>query len=132
MERRLADMVTRFTRSTPKVCQELVEGFAAGPAEAIDSLVGVADREDVGSVSAQQTRQLDLGDVGVLELVNQDEARSLLRPQEDRLAAAEQVYGAGDDVAESAEAVLLQHFLELPIDAGDLAAAAEHILVADR
>ena len=73
-------------------------------------------------------RQPDLGDVGVLELVDQDEARSLLRALEDRLAAAEQVNGAGDDVAESAEAILLQHVLELPIDTGDFAAAANHLL----
>ena len=54
---------------------ELGEGGEAGASESIDRLVVVADDHDVvGSIgrATEQLDQLDLGDVGVLELVDQD------------------------------------------------------------
>ena len=59
--------------------QELIEGPAGCAAKTIDGLVGIADGEDVSFISCEKPGELDLGDVRVLELVNQNEARALLR-----------------------------------------------------
>ena len=60
--------------------EELLEDTAGGAAEAIDRLVRIADGEDVSFCPGQQTRHSKLRNIGILELVNQDKARSFLRP----------------------------------------------------
>ena len=76
-----------------KGAQELVEGSAGCAAELVDRLIGIADCEDVGFVSGKQAGQLDLRDVGILELVDQDEARPLLCPFEHRLTPRQHIDG---------------------------------------
>ena len=56
----------------------MIEGVAGGAAELIDGLIGIADGEDVGLLAGEQAGQFDLRDVGVLELVDEDEARAAL------------------------------------------------------
>src|SRR5271157_880849 len=108
--------------------QELVEGAAGGAAKAIDCLVGVADGEDVGVLSSEQFRELDLRDVGVLELVDQDEARAFLRGLQNGLPSAQHLDRASDDVPEGTEALLLQQIFDVAEGACDLMAAAQHFL----
>src|ERR1019366_4306361 len=112
--------------------QKLVEGPAGGAAETIDRLVGIADREYVCLLPPKQLGQLNLGDVGVLELVDQNEAGIFLRALQHRLTAAEQIDRARDDVAEGSQSFLLQQVLYIMEDPRDLATALEHLLVQHR
>ena len=70
---------------------ELDEGRVAGAAEAVDGLVVVAhDHDVVGPVGrpTEQLDELDLGDVGVLELVDEEVAElALVAAQDVGLAA---------------------------------------------
>jgi len=47
------------------------EGRARGAAKTVDGLVGIAHGEDVPFFSGQGRKDLDLGEVRVLELVNE-------------------------------------------------------------
>ena len=88
---------------------ELGEGGEAGAPEAVDGLVVVAHHHDVvGPVrrAAQELDELDLGDVGVLELVHQDVAVLALPPSKDVGAVLEQAGDQGDLLAEVEEAAL--------------------------
>ena len=76
--------------------------------------------------SPQQFRELDLRYVGVLELVDQDEARIFLCGLQHGLPAAEHLDGASNDVAERAQALLLEQIFDVAEGARDLAAAAQH------
>ena len=70
---------------------ELGEGGEAGAPESIDRLVVVADDHDVVRPvrrAAEQLDQLDLGDVGVLELVDEDVAVLALVARAGRWAAS--------------------------------------------
>src|ERR1019366_1178497 len=109
-----------------------VEGPAGGAAETIDRLVGIADREYVCLLPPKQLGQLNLGDVGVLELVDQNEAGIFLRALQHGLTAAEQIDRARDDVAEGSQPFLLQQVFDIMEDARDLATALEHLLVRHR
>ena len=82
---------------------ELGEGGEAGAAEAVDRLVVVAhDHHVVGPVRrpTEQLDQLDLGDVGVLELVHQDVAELALPAAQDVRARLEELGHGGDLLAE--------------------------------
>ena len=50
---------------------EAADAGHVGPAEAVDRLVGVADRHQVAAVAGQQRQQRDLRRVGVLQLVHE-------------------------------------------------------------
>ena len=83
--------VVRGRPREPRV--ELGEGGEAGAPEAVDRLVVVAhDHDVVGPVRrpAEQLDELDLGDVGVLELVDQDVAELALPAAQDVRAGLEQ------------------------------------------
>ena len=88
----------RVVRRRPREARvELGEGREAGAAEAVDRLVVVADDHDVvGPVRrpAEQLDQLDLGDVGVLELVDQDVAELALVAAQDVGPGLEQLRDA--------------------------------------
>ncbi len=82
---------------------ELGEGGEAGAAEAVDRLVVVADDHHVvGPVGrpAEHLDELDLGDVGVLELVDQEVAELALPAAQDVRADLEQLGDRGDLLAE--------------------------------
>ena len=129
VERRFLHSVTRFTRPGSEGLQKLVERSAGGATETIDRLIGIADREYVGLFAGQQPGKLNLGDVRVLELVDQNEASMFLRALQHRLTAAEQVDRARDDVAEGSQTFLLQQVFDIMEDPRDLAAALEHFFV---
>ena len=105
---------------------ELGEGGEAGAPEAVDGLVVVAhDHDVVGPVrrAAQELDQLDLGDVGVLELVHQDVAVLALPPSKHVGAGLEQAGDQGDLLAEVEEAALRDRRLVGAVDAADLGEA---------
>ena len=82
---------------------ELGEGGEAGAPEAVDRLVVVADDHHVvGPVGrpAEHLDQLDLGDVGVLELVDEEVAELALPAAQDVRADLEQLGDGGDLLAE--------------------------------
>ena len=82
---------------------ELGEGGEAGAPEAVDRLVVVADDHHVvGPVGrpAEHLDQLDLGDVGVLELVDEEVAELALPAAQDVGADLEQLGDGGDLLAE--------------------------------
>ena len=93
--------VVRGRAREPRI--ELGERREAGAPEPIDRLVVVADDHDVvGPVGrpAEQLDELDLGDVGVLELVDQDVAELALPAAQDVGAGLEQPGDGGDLLAE--------------------------------
>ena len=57
-----------------KVTIEKLEGRAGCPAKAVDGLVGITDGEDVATGSGKAGENLNLGEVGVLKFVGEDEA----------------------------------------------------------
>ena len=57
-----------------EVTMEQAEGGAGCSAETIDSLVGVSDDEQVPSRAGEASENFDLGKVGVLKFVREDEA----------------------------------------------------------
>ncbi len=82
---------------------ELGEGGEAGAAEAVDRLVVVADDHDVVRPvrrPPEQLDELDLGDVGVLELVDQEVAELALPAAQDVGPGLEQLRDGGDLLAE--------------------------------
>ena len=90
---------------------------------------GSPTAKTLASSPREQAGQLDLRDVGVLELVDEDEARMPLRALQHRLAADQHIDGARHDVAEGAEAFLLQHVFRITKGARHFAAAAKYLIV---
>ena len=60
--------------SIGKCLLEKFEGRARGSAKTVDSLVGIADRKDIPIGACEAGKNSDLGEVGVLKFVGQDEA----------------------------------------------------------
>ncbi len=110
-----------------EVAVEQFEGRAGCSAKAIDGLVGIADGEDVSVRAGQAGQNLDLGEVGVLKFVGQDEAGAGTRLGQNIFIAMQQGMRARDHVAEGAEILFLQPALHGGEDAGDLAAAAQNL-----
>ncbi len=103
------------------------EGSARGPAEAIDGLVGVADRENVALGSRKLLQDPDLRKVDILKFVHQDEASA--RPPYQIVILLQQVVGVGDHVAEGSQLVLAQHALHGGEYTGDFTAPPDDFLV---
>ena len=107
---------------------ELGEGREAGAPEAVDRLVVVADDHDVvGPVGrpAEQLDELDLGDVGVLELVDEDVAELALPAAQDVRAGLEQRRDGGDLLAEVEGAAPRELGLVGAVDRGQLGQAQD-------
>ena len=62
-----------------KVTIEQLKGRAGRPAKAVDRLVRVSDGEDVALWPSKPRENLNLGEVGVLKFVGEDEARPRTR-----------------------------------------------------
>ena len=118
--------VVRRRRGEPAL--ELGEGGEAGAAESVDRLVVVADDHDVvGPVRrpAEQLDELDLGDVGVLELVDQDVAELALLAAQDVGPGLEQLRDGGDLLAEVERAAPRELLLVGVVDSGELGQAQD-------
>ena len=57
----------------------------------IDGLIGISDAEDVRFGSRQRGQNLDLGEVGILKFVDQDEAGASALSSQQLLVAGEQL-----------------------------------------
>ena len=104
---------------------EFLEGGAGGAAEAEDRLVGIADRKYVALLAREQVRHLDLRHVGVLEFVNQQEARALLFAVKHAWIVAQQADRARDHVTIGAKIPFAQHGFDAGKDARNLLAALQ-------
>ena len=103
---------------------ELGEGGEAGAPEAVDRLVVVAhDHHVVGPVrrATEELDELDLGDVGVLELVDEDVPELALPAAQDVGLGPEQPGDEGDLLAEVEGAAPGELGLVRVVDAGELA-----------
>src|SRR6266700_3752432 len=89
-------------------------------AKTVDRLVRVADDDQPGTGlgGSDQTQELELGRVDVLELVDEDEAELSAEPFAKRRARLQQLDRPGDQVAEIDEARRLQAALVLLVNAG--------------
>ena len=110
---------------------EQFKGGAGRSAETIDGLIGIADREHVPSFSGQLLDDLHLGEIGILKLVDQDEAGMLPLSGQHLRIAVQQFVGMRDHLAEGAQVVLSQHALDGSEHPGDLLAASHHFLMAE-
>ena len=118
--------IVRRRATEPRV--ELGEGREAGAPEAVDRLVVVADDHDVvGPVRrpTEQLDQLDLGDVGVLELVDEEVAILALPAAQDVGPRLEQPRDGGDLLAEVERAAARELVLVGAIDPGELGQAED-------
>src|SRR5437660_9337087 len=70
---RAAVFVQDGQRGIGELSLKQFERAAGGTAEAIDSLIGVADRENILGSAGQLLQNFDLGKIGVLEFVNKNE-----------------------------------------------------------
>ena len=105
---------------------ELGEGGEAGAPEAVDRLVVVADDHDVVRPvrrPAEQLDELDLGDVRVLELVDQDVAELALPAAQDVGPGLEQLGDGGDLLAEVERAAPRELLLVGAVDRCELGQA---------
>ena len=50
------------------------EGLARGAPKPVDRLIGIAHREQIPFVTGKTGEDLDLGEVGILKFIGQDEA----------------------------------------------------------
>ena len=112
----------------------MVEGARSGAAETVDRLIGIAHRKHIGLTAHQQSRQLDLRDVGILKFVDQHKACALLSARQVGCVAplAQQRDGTGDDVAVGTKIFARQQLLGVTEDARDLATPAQHFLLGHR
>ena len=102
---------------------ELDEGRVARAPEAVDRLVVVADDHDVVRPVGrppEQLDELDLGDVGVLELVDEEVAEVALLAAQDVRALAEEADDGGDLLPEVEGAAALPLGLVGAVDEGEL------------
>ncbi len=98
--------------------REQVGGGGAPPA--VDGLVVVADHGEVRRLPRQELEHLELGVVGVLELVDQDPAEPLTQPGQGRRAFPQETEGPVDLVAEVHQAGLGQELLVGGVEGGEL------------
>ncbi len=97
--------------------QEVAE---VGAAEAVDRLVDVADHHDVAALLGQQAHELPLGDVRVLELVDEHVHEAGPPPGQHVGVVAQQLDGPHEEVVEVEGRGVLQALLVLGVDLGDL------------
>ena len=129
--RRIGVVERRFFSSTTsleagEVVTKQFEGCARGSAKTVNGLVGIAHGEDVSFRAGEASEDLDLGEVGVLEFVGQDEAGPGARLGQTFVVVLQQIVGADDHVAEGAQILFPQPALQRGEYAGDFAAAAEY------
>ena len=105
---------------TREVALEFEDVFELGAAPAVDALVLVAHRGDAAGFSHQLTDQRQLGEVGVLEFVDQEPAGLFLHAAADGFVAGEQLPGEADHVVEIDTARIAQQVLVVVVDLGDL------------
>ena len=94
-----------------KVALEVEDVADVGGAPRVDRLVGVADDADVAVLAGEQPRELVLGDVRVLELVDQDVQEALLVLLAHVVVVAEQLDRLHDHVVEVEGVVLGKQIL---------------------
>ena len=87
-----------------------------GATEAVDRLVVVADGKNLGPAAGQQLQPGILQAVGVLELVDQDMAETLLVVRAQRLVALQQLVAAQQQFGKVADALAVALRLVLGID----------------
>ena len=100
----------------------LGEAFDArhvGAAEAVDRLVGVADRDQVATAARKQPEQLDLRGVGVLQLVDEDHRAGLALAGQQRGVADPEADDRADQLGRVVGGGLAQrrHLAVLPHEA---------------
>ena len=98
-------------------------------AKTVDGLIGIADGKDVSFRASQAGENLDLGEVGVLKFVGENETGLRPRFGQNRFVVVQQCMRSRDHVAEGTEILFLQPALHRREHAGDLAAAAQNLLV---
>ena len=108
---------------------EQVEGCAGCAAEAVDSLIGVAHAENVSVGAPEQGQNIDLGEVGVLKFVNQDEAGAIALRCQNGGIAREHGVCPRNHVGERAQIFFPQPLFRSGIDARDFLAAGDDFLV---
>ena len=91
------------------------------PAPAVDGLVVVGHHRDVVVPGGQELHHLELGVVGVLELVDQDVAEAALVAAQHVGPRAQEAQGVGDLVAEVDDARLAHQLLVARVGPGQLA-----------
>ena len=92
-----------------------------GAAETVDGLVVVPHDADIGSSAGQDLEELELGDVGVLVLVDQDDAEALVETVAYRLVVPQDAGGQEDEVAEVHVARFPQAALVFCVQAAEIA-----------
>ena len=95
------------------------EVAVVGPAELVDRLIVVADDHDVAVLLGEQAHELPLGDVRVLELVDEHVAEAVAPALEHVGVLAEQPHGEQQQVVEVGRRRVEQPALVLAVDLGD-------------
>src|SRR5580698_3536344 len=112
-----------------EVVLEKRERCAGSATKTVNSLVGIADSEDVLIFAGKVLEEFDLGKVSVLKFVHQNEAGVLTFAGEQRRVGAQQSISAGDHMAEGAEILFTEHAFNLGEHTRDFTAAVEDFLV---
>ena len=112
----------RRRRPALRLAHQLAEQAHLGAPEAVDRLLGVAHHhERAGAVAGEEPRHLDLQRVGVLELVDHQEAEAPLEPRAHARVVAQRVARLQQQVEEVEDAALRLLALVDPHDAGERA-----------
>ena len=86
---------------------EQFESSTRGSAKSVNGLVGISDGEDVPFAAGEPGKNLDLGEIGVLEFVDQDEPGAGTGLSQPLPVTVQQRVGASDHVTERAQVLFL-------------------------
>ena len=105
------------------------EGAAGGPTETINRLVGIANGKNILFSSRQQCRQFNLSHVGILKLIDENEASAFPFTFKQRVVLLQKFQRTHDHVAIGAHVFFRQHLLHFGVDQGNLMAARYHFII---
>src|SRR6266851_10259588 len=107
-----------------------MERGAGSPAKAVDSLIGIANAENVRFGSREGGQNLDLCEVGVLKFVHKNKGEAGSLPRQSIFVAGQQIVGARNHVAERAQILFAKPDLRGGKYPGNFLAASYHLVVA--
>src|ERR1700722_12695483 len=120
-----------FLQDNPLGSREMTmkqfKGRAGRAAKTVDGLIGIADGEQVCLRAGKRGENFYLGEVRILEFVDQNETGLCAFRGEQAGVGLQQGVGARDHVAERSQAIFFQPAFHRFKHAGDFAASAKHL-----
>src|SRR5712692_690482 len=114
-----------------KMSLKQTERRAWGPADAVDRLGGIADREDTTLFARTPGKNFYLCEVGALKLINQNESRTGAFSGKEIIVLVQQFVSPRDHVAKRAQVFFLEHSLDGSENPGNFLAALHDLVIGE-